>query len=132
MRVKGLTEGKDPVGLAAASVYVASILLNEKRTQREVADKLGITEAAVSRYISGKRGAIEITDNGILKEIERSTERIAKKSSSCTVKEICKICTTLRSKGILCEMHKEVLPALRGRPCNCQCPLHISKQQMGE
>jgi len=30
--------------------------------QRETAKKLGITEATISRYISGKRGVLEITD----------------------------------------------------------------------
>ena len=51
LKLKGVTEGKDPVGLAAASVYVASILLNNKRTQRDIARAAGITEPTIrSRY----------------------------------------------------------------------------------
>jgi len=47
----GLSAGRGPVGLAAAAVYVASILLDHKRTQREVAEKANITEVTVrNRY----------------------------------------------------------------------------------
>src|SRR3989344_2646669 len=39
-----LTSGRGPAGIAAAALYVASLLNDEKRTQREVADVAGITE----------------------------------------------------------------------------------------
>jgi len=69
--------------------------------QRKVAEVLGITEAAVSRYISGKRGYLEISDNKILKEIQKSTNRIAKKNDNTVLVEICRICTLLKSSNLV-------------------------------
>ncbi len=46
-----LTSGRGPAGIAAAALYVAALLNNEKRTQREVADVAGITEVTIrNRY----------------------------------------------------------------------------------
>ncbi|MGY5852461.1 MAG: transcription initiation factor IIB [Candidatus Thorarchaeota archaeon] len=47
----GLTIGRDPLGLAAAAIYVASIMLDERRTQREIAEVARVTEVTVrNRY----------------------------------------------------------------------------------
>ncbi|MEM2956236.1 MAG: transcription initiation factor IIB [Candidatus Pacearchaeota archaeon] len=49
--ISELTSGRGPAGIAAAALYVASLLNNEKRTQREVADVAGITEVTIrNRY----------------------------------------------------------------------------------
>src|SRR3989339_590951 len=46
-----LTSGRGPTGIAAASLYVATLINNEKRTQREVADVAGVTEVTIrNRY----------------------------------------------------------------------------------
>ncbi len=46
-----ITAGKAPTGLAAASLYIAAIQEDERRTQKAVADIAGITEATVrTRY----------------------------------------------------------------------------------
>ncbi len=46
-----LTSGRGPTGIAAASLYVAAVMNNEKRTQREVADVAGVTEVTIrNRY----------------------------------------------------------------------------------
>ncbi|MEM3113305.1 MAG: TFIIB-type zinc ribbon-containing protein [Candidatus Pacearchaeota archaeon] len=46
-----LTSGRGPAGIAAASLYVAALLNDEKKTQREVADVAGITEVTIrNRY----------------------------------------------------------------------------------
>jgi len=39
--------GKGPTGVAAAAIYIASVLVGEKRTQREVADIVGVTEVTI-------------------------------------------------------------------------------------
>lgn len=43
----GLTSGKDPASITAASLYASSILLGERRTQTEIAKKLGVTEVTI-------------------------------------------------------------------------------------
>ena len=48
---KELTSGRGPTGLAAASIYIASVLCGERRTQREVAEVAGVTEVTIrNRY----------------------------------------------------------------------------------
>jgi transcription initiation factor TFIIB len=48
---KELTSGRGPTGLAAASLYIASVLCGERRTQREVAEIAGVTEVTIrNRY----------------------------------------------------------------------------------
>ena len=67
--------------------------------QKEAAKKLETTEAAISRYISGKRGALSITDEEILKEIKTSTAKILKDNDVNIISEVCKICRLIRSKN---------------------------------
>ncbi|MES3516978.1 MAG: transcription initiation factor IIB [Natronomonas sp.] len=48
---QGIHSGKSPVGLAAASVYAASLLTNEKVTQSEVSEVASISEVTIrNRY----------------------------------------------------------------------------------
>ncbi|MFT4890716.1 MAG: transcription initiation factor TFIIB [Halobacteriales archaeon] len=48
---KGIHSGKSPVGLAAAAVYAASLLTNEKVTQNEVSQVANISEVTIrNRY----------------------------------------------------------------------------------
>lgn len=48
---KGLLSGKSPTGYAAAAIYAAALLCNEKKTQREVADVAQVTTVTIrNRY----------------------------------------------------------------------------------
>jgi len=50
-REKRVAAGKDPMGLAAAALYIACLQNDEKKTQKEVAEAGGITEVTVrNRY----------------------------------------------------------------------------------
>lgn len=47
----GLTSGRGPTGLAAAVLYVASLITGEKRTQRAIAEVVNVTEVTIrNRY----------------------------------------------------------------------------------
>ena len=49
--ISELTSGRGPAGVAAAALYVAALMNDEKKTQREVADVAGITEVTIrNRY----------------------------------------------------------------------------------
>lgn len=43
----GLTSGKDPASITAASIYWASMLVGERRTQTEIAKALSVTEVTI-------------------------------------------------------------------------------------
>ena len=48
---KGLISGKGPTGVAAAALYIASVLLGERKTQSDVAEVAGVTEVTIrNRY----------------------------------------------------------------------------------
>jgi len=50
-KAEGVHSGKSPVGLAAAAVYAASLLTNEKVTQSEVSEVASISEVTIrNRY----------------------------------------------------------------------------------
>jgi len=50
-KAEGLTSGKGPKGLAAASLYIASLLLGERRTQRDISTLVEVSEVTIrNRY----------------------------------------------------------------------------------
>lgn len=66
--VSELTSGRGPAGIAAAALYVAALMNNEKKTQREVADVAGITEVTIRNRYKELIDRLGIEDK--LKEIE--------------------------------------------------------------
>ena len=77
-----------------------SIINNFGLNQKETAQKLGVTPAAVCQYLSKKRGKIKIVDKSILTEIDKSAERIIQSDGGIVVSETCRICKILISKGV--------------------------------
>lgn len=74
--------------------------------QKEISEKLGITQAAVSQYINKKRGhgmefgaeAINAIEGLVDDMIEGKVDLILR---------TCDICTILKKDGTICELHKE-------------------------
>jgi len=55
-RKKRTAAGKDPMGLAAAPLYITCLQNNEKKTQKDIAEAVGVTEVTVrNRYKTLKR-----------------------------------------------------------------------------
>ena len=55
-RKKRAAAGKDPMGLAAAALYIACLKNSEKKTQKDIAEAAGVTEVTVrNRYKSLRR-----------------------------------------------------------------------------
>ena len=49
--IKELVSGRGPTGMAAAAIYIASVLCQERRTQREVSEVSSVTEVTIrNRY----------------------------------------------------------------------------------
>ena len=75
-------------------------------TQKNAAEKLGLTPAAVCQYLSQKRGGktkIEIDDK-MKKQIHNSAKRIIDNGTNNVVDETCRICKLLRKNGALSEI----------------------------
>ena len=80
-------------------------------SQKEAANKLGISTAAVSQYLSGKRGKADVTNIEILNEIDISAERIITHGDKVVVTEICRLCKILISKQIF---------SFKNYECDCE------------
>ena len=107
--------------------FTKSMMRNHGLNQKEVAEILGLTPSAISQYLSNKRGGIDIIDDQILVEIDKSVSDIVKKGTTKFPKEICRICTILKAKklaikkpeyckgcDILCETAVwDILPVIR-------------------
>ncbi len=80
-----LTSGKGPTGIASAALYIAAVLEGERRTQRDIADVVGVTEVTIrNRYkdLIEKLGIEEEIEKIIESEEEGTSKRGRKKKSS--------------------------------------------------
>ena len=75
-------------------------------SQKETAEKLGITPAAVCQYISRKRGKIDISNVKILNEIKLSAKRIIENGNGDVITETCRLCKILRASEEFMEFYK--------------------------
>ena len=55
-----ISAGKDPMGLAAAALYIASVINGENRTQRDVARAAGVTEVTIRNRYRGLMTALDL------------------------------------------------------------------------
>ena len=86
-------------GLPIIRKELVKIMINDfGLSQKEAAEKIGITPAAASQYLNKKRGKIRIVNDKILLEINFSAEKIIKHGEQVLTYEICRI---LRKHGIL-------------------------------
>lgn len=81
--------------------FVKNLIKAHNFTQRTAADKLVITETAVSRYMSRKRGILEISIERISKEIKKFTYKIVKGNNKLVIKEIFRICRIIKSEEFI-------------------------------
>ncbi len=85
-------------GLPVIRKQIAESMINDfGMTQKETAEKLGITPAAVCQYLSKKRGRFDIEDKTILSEIKISAKTIINNGNGHVISETCRICKLLRA-----------------------------------
>ena len=73
--VSELTSGRGPAGIAAAALYVAALLNDEKKTQREVADVAGITEVTIRNRYKELLEKLNLEEKIKIKESEKSGKK---------------------------------------------------------
>lgn len=57
---KKAISGKDPMGVAAAAIYIACVLEGEKKTQKEIAEAAGVTEVTVRNRYKNLRNVLKL------------------------------------------------------------------------
>ena len=87
-------------GLPVIRKGIAESMINDfGLSQKETAEKLGVTPAAVCQYVSKKRGRIDISDQIVLKEMKLSAKNIIDNGDGSVISETCRICKILRASG---------------------------------
>jgi len=117
-----------PCEVAVKSVIPAirAFISNEltqsyKMKQSDVADLLGITQAAVSKYNRQVRGAAIKIDQ--TQEIQAMMQEISKQLTEQQLSgpqlsiKICEVCKVVRQKGLMCLLCKRSDPTLDVKKC---------------
>jgi transcription initiation factor TFIIB len=73
--ISELMSGRGPAGISAAALYVAALLNDEKRTQREVADVAGITEVTIRNRYKELLEKLKLEDKIREKEEEKEKKK---------------------------------------------------------
>ena len=95
--------------LPAIRREISRIFIEEhKLSQKEAAEILGLTEAAVSQYQHSKRAKEVVFSDKVVEEIKSSVGRILtdKKNKQRVIAEIYRISSLTNVKHILCDLHR--------------------------
>ncbi len=125
-----------PYEIASKSVIpairgmIARGLIEKNFTQAQIAEALGITQPAVSKYFWDKRGrAIDFDHRDDVKNMTNVITRgiAAKKLDMIQVANMIKeICDYVMRSGYMCDLHFEVDPQIKDSNCKICMEPHVS------
>lgn len=109
--------------LPSVRAMVASELMNKHSlNQAQVAKLLGISQPAISLYQKKLRGnSLDLwNDTDITSSVAKHAEFLMNggNESKSNLAWFCEICKTLRAKGYLCKIHKDLDPTLDLDSCD--------------
>ena len=73
--------------------------------QKNAAECLGITEAAISQYLTSKRGSEIKFSEKAMKEIRESAKEVIENKGDI-IKKIYELCVSLRKSKAMCDFHR--------------------------
>lgn len=91
--------------LPTLRVRLARELTDRGFTQQQIADLLGVTQAAVSQYVSEENSVVARIDEGEMDGYE-------------ALDELLSLIRMFEDRGPICELHEEAMPALEGLSCD--------------
>lgn len=98
---------------AIRAILAKKLVEKHNFSQKEVADNLDVTQAAVSQYLSSIRGDNELDEifenEKIKSKIERLSNEISEESvdKSQINQKFCNICESVKKTGIIPEINEE-------------------------
>jgi hypothetical protein len=117
--------------LPALRVAISRQLVNELGLKRsEAAKKMDVTPAAITQYLNKSRGdkAIDVIEsserlNELIVDLARDLAE-DESLSDIQLLKLCRACQAIRSEGLICELHKEIMPSLQ-KIGVCACSLGL-------
>jgi predicted transcriptional regulator len=110
--------------LPAVRVLIMKELLETYNMRKiDASARMELTPAAITQYLKGERGAAFVDEiaksKKTMKILSELAEALAEGNASAKVvmDKLCKACITIRSEGVICELHQKDLPTLK----NCEC-----------
>jgi predicted transcriptional regulator len=90
----------------------------------DASKKMELTPAAITQYMKGERGKafaeqLEKSEK-TMRIISEFAEALAKQDIPIDdmISKLCEVCYTVRAEGIICGLHEEESPSLKGSSCD--------------
>lgn len=116
---------------AIRAIIVQKLIEEYNLREIDVAIRTGITPAAITQYMKGKRGSSLVRaitqSERAMKIISDITECLGKKETSIDIilNKLCEVCHIIRSEGLICDIHQVELQTLK--ECKCDfCKKNLS------
>jgi len=92
--------------LPAIRAELARIMLADGIAQQQVANRLGLSKAAVSQYVSAKRGRELSFSPQTHEKINELAQSLAGNlTANDAVSSLCAVCKGIQASGLLCREH---------------------------
>jgi predicted transcriptional regulator len=106
---------------AVKAIMARSIVEKHGLNEKQTADLLGLSQSAISRYLSRERGNllnIESTTE-VIDLIDQMVTHLIKVPDNKTeiLKLFCQTCTTIREKGLMCPACQKQMPQAWAEKC---------------
>jgi predicted transcriptional regulator len=100
---------------AFRSLVARELIEKHDYSQVAAAEKLATTQAAISQYLCSKRGKRMVKQFENLPTVRNVAKKVASGiadgslSPMDTMMKLCELCTVLRTKDLVCDMHRYAL-----------------------
>lgn len=104
---------------AIRSLIMRDLIEKYDMRKIDVSTKMELTPAAITQYLKGERGAAFADDisrsEKTMKIVSEIAEALARNDMpmEALVEKLCIACNTIRSQGIICQLHKKSVTALK-------------------
>lgn len=98
------------------ALIAKELMDNLNYNQAEAAQKMGITQPAISQYmrsLRGKKAKLFGTEDKVIKSIKSAAKALAVQKNPFESHILCNVCKDIRKTGFLCKLHREAIPALK-------------------
>ena len=111
--------------LPAIRVLVMKELIEKYNIRKiDASAKMELTPAAITQYLKGERGTTFLDEMlqspETMKKVSKLAETLASNDApmESVIEQLCDTCVEIRSKEIICKLHKEDLTALKRSKCS--------------